>query len=101
MDSGLVLRTPRNDAGAVNSGEKPNTLRILPARPYIHGRLARPCDSAKFNYALHAPIPRRAARPASGLGSRGAAREAEKGGARVQGAVALPAGEDAVLLRQR
>jgi hypothetical protein len=34
-------------SGPVNSGEKPNNLRILTDRPYIHDRLARPFDSAK------------------------------------------------------
>src|SRR6187399_1286571 len=87
--------------GAVNSRENPNNLRILREPPYIHGRLARPDDSARITHALYAPIPRRTARPASGFGSGGPAREAEEGGARVQGAVAVPAGEDAVLLRQR
>ena len=44
----------------------------------------RPHDSAKIlTHALHAPIPRRTARPASGFGSRGPARQAEEGGAGV------------------
>src|ERR1700693_6530047 len=53
------------------------------------------------SHALYAPIPRGTACPASGFGSRGPAREAEAGGQGVQGAVAVPAGKDAVLYRQR
>src|SRR3954465_1279063 len=52
-------------------------------------------------HALHAPIPRRAACQAFGLRSRGQARQAEEGGAGGEGAIAVPAGKDAVLLRQR
>src|SRR5207302_5540470 len=78
---------------AVNSREKPNNLRILPARPYIHDRLATASRlRPKSPHALHAPIPRRTARPASGFGSRGPARQAEEGGAGGQGAVAASAG---------
>ena len=59
-----------------------------------------PC-STKEHHALSAPIPRRAARPAAGLGRGRPAREAAQGGARVEGAVALQQGEVALVLRQR
>src|SRR5689334_13989033 len=52
-------------------------------------------------HALHAPIPRRSARPASGFGSREQARQVEEGRTGVEGAVAVPAGEDAVLHGER
>ena len=54
-----------------------------------------------LTHALHAPVPRRAKGASSGLGSRGQARQASARGARVQGAVAVQQGEDALLLRQR
>ena len=65
-------------------------------------------ESQRFNrrfdpiaHALHAPVPRRAESPASGLGGRGQARQAHALGPRVEGPVAVQQGEDAVLLRQR
>src|SRR5712675_1269864 len=85
----------------VNSREKADNHRILPSHPYIPNRLAPCLDSAKITHALYAPIPRRAARPASGFGSRGQAREIEAGGQGVEGAVAVPAGKIAVVHRQR
>src|SRR5258705_13535470 len=85
----------------VNSRENPNNLRILARRPYTDGGLAAAPDSPRITHALYAPIPRRAARPASGLGGRGQAREVEEGGAGVEGPVAVSAGEDAVVHRQR
>src|SRR3981189_979555 len=85
----------------VNSPDKPDNLRILATRPCIPNRLAPPLDSAKITHALYAPIPRRAARPASGFGSRGQAREIEAGGQGVEGGGAVPAGEIAVVHRER
>ena len=52
-------------------------------------------------HALHARVPRRTARPASGFGSRGPARQAEEGRPGVQGAVAVPAGKVALVHGQR
>src|ERR1700722_14570336 len=66
--------------------------------PYIPSLLALPLAN---HHALYAAISRRAARAASGFGSRGAAREIEKGGAGVEGAVAIQQGEDAVVHGQR
>src|SRR5258708_25649252 len=90
--------------GAVNSREKADYLRISLRPPYIHLRLATAPphrqDSVTFTHALYAPIPRRAARPASGFGSRGQAREAEEGGEDVEGAVAPSTKEAAVVPRQ-
>ena len=63
--------------------------------------LARVPNSAKLIHALHTSISRRTARPPSGLGSRGQAREVEEGRAGVEGAVAVPAGEDALVHGQR
>src|SRR4029079_16667195 len=93
---------PGMTEGAVNSVENPNSLRILRSPPYIHGGLANMLESGLTtqgpnHHALYAPIPRRAARPASGFGSRGPAREVEEGGKGVERAVAVPAGEVALV----
>src|SRR5260370_40063055 len=73
----------------VNSRENPNNLRILANRPCIHDRMATAPDSPKIAYALYASFPRRAARPASGFGSRGPACGVHKGGARAEGTGAM------------
>src|SRR5215475_9745600 len=67
----------------------------LPSRGPMIGETIRP-----RTHALHAPVPRRAESPASGFGSRGAAREAHALRARVQGSVAVQQGEDPVFLRE-
>src|ERR1700733_468697 len=96
-------RVSRNDDGSrpVNSGKNPNNLRILTRPPYIHGRLAAASDSPKITHALYASISRRTACPASGLGSGGPPRQVEEGREGVEGAVAVPAGEVAVVHGQR
>ena len=49
--------TPRNDGGeAVNSGEKPNSLRISRRRPYIHGRLANVLESGPATQGPNSPM---------------------------------------------
>src|SRR5258708_629927 len=101
MDSGLALRAPRNDGAPVNSPDKPNNLRKAVGCPYMPSPLARGADSRTIAHALYAAIPRRSARPASGFGSRGQAREVEAGGARMERAVAVSAREDALLHGQR
>ncbi len=67
--------------------------------------IALSCPRLRANVANHhailGPIPRRAARAASGLGSRGPARETAQGRPRMEGALAVQQGEDAVVLRQR
>src|SRR5262249_14145505 len=103
MDSGLaaVRRPGMTGEGPVNSSDNADNLRILTVDLGIPKPLSSESPHAlKSPHALYAPIPRRAARPASGLGSRGQARQAEEGGAGVEGPVAVPAGEDAVLYRQ-
>src|SRR5258708_22896930 len=60
-----------------------------------------PPTHTKSLNALYAPIPRRTARPASGFGGRGPAREVEEGRARVERPVAVSAGEVAVVHGQR
>src|SRR5882672_2155242 len=92
---------PGMTAAPVNSREKVNNLRILADAAYIHDRLAAAPDSHKIPYALYASIPRRAACPASGFGSRGPAREVEAGRARVERLVAVSTGEVAVVHGQR
>src|SRR3569623_2237639 len=52
-------------------------------------------------HAFHASISRRSARAASGVGSRGQAREVEAGGQGVEGALSVSSGENAVLYGQR
>src|ERR1700730_1750149 len=55
----------------------------------------------RITHAFSAAIPRRAARPASGLGRRRPAREAQEGGTRVEGALALQQGAHALVHGQR
>src|SRR6187200_2013017 len=101
-DSGFDASHRPGTTEPVNSRENPNNSRNSPRPPYIHRRLARASDSGqKSAHALHAPISRRSARPASGFGSRRPAREVEAGGAGVEGAVAVPAGEITIVYRQR
>src|SRR4029450_13990291 len=68
-----------------------------PCCPILKG----PANQQGRLYAVSAPIPRRAARAPSGLGGGGAARAAQKSGARMEGAVALQQGANALVLRQR
>src|SRR5262245_38561237 len=68
-----------------------------PRRPILKG----PANQQGRLHAVSAPIPRRTARAPSGLGGGGAARAAQKGGARMEGAVALQQGANALVLRQR
>src|SRR6266516_942081 len=97
---------PRNDDGwfsaqavreTVDSRDNRAGCAALP-RPAYTGRSG---ESLGPPHALFAPIPRRVARAASGLGGRGPAREAQEGGARVEGTFPLQQGEDALVLRQR
>src|SRR5580704_112690 len=91
----LLTRTP------VNSRGKSKQSKYLRRPPYIHGRLAAASDSPKITHALYASISRRTACPASGFGSGGPPRQIEEGGKGVEGAVAVPAGEVAVVHGQR
>src|SRR5262245_41796818 len=67
-----------------------------PRRPILKG----PANQQGRLYAVSAPIPRRTARAPSGLGGGGAARASQKGGPRMEGAVALQQGANALVLRQ-
>src|SRR4029077_12081960 len=65
--------------------------------PYLRAAAAL---SLPNHHAILAAIPRRAAGAASGIGGRRPPRTAAQGRARMEGAVALQQGEDAVVLRQ-
>src|SRR5258708_910437 len=70
-------------------------------RRLIIGELIRASPEPNpSSHALSATVPRRVARPASGIGSRGQARPAKEGGARVERVVAFQQGADAVILCQ-
>src|SRR5947209_1501954 len=98
---------PRNDDGwfsaqavreTVDSRDNRAGCAALPRAAYTAGSR----ESLGFApHALFAPIPRRVARAASGFGGRGPAREAQEGGARVEGTFPIQQGEDALVLRQR
>jgi len=85
----------------VNSGEKPNSRRISSCSPYIHGRLA---NMLEFGPALKVQITQCALRPNSskscapgfrfGSGGRRVKLKKRTG---VEGAVAVPAGEVALV----
>src|SRR5262245_55799916 len=69
---------------------------------YLYGwSIGLSLGTTNATHALFAAISRRDQSPASGFGSRGQARQAEEGGQGVEGAVAVPAGEDAVIFCQR
>src|SRR5258708_7050515 len=68
---------------------------VLP-RPILKGS-----ESPGPVHALSTSISRRVARAASGFGGRRPAGAAEKGRARMEGALSLQQGEDSLLLRQR
>ena len=87
-------------APTVNSRDKAHLLGELhPIAPRYGLELAqqKPRIAMRFSPEFLEELK---ARP-SGLGGRRAAREAEEGRARVEGAVAVQQGEDAVVLRQR
>src|SRR5205085_4056086 len=107
-----VLRTLRPDPPPQGEGGRSrlwtaatikSALPTLRPTPYMPNPLAgiSGTQSILAPHALHAAVSRRAPRPASRLRGRRQAREAAQAGQGVQGAVAVPAGEDAVLHRQR
>src|SRR5262249_56491610 len=71
--------------------------RRRPARAYT----GRPSESPGRLHALSASIPRRVAYAASGFRGRRPARAAQEGGTRMEGAITLQQGENAVVFRQR
>src|SRR6476619_1776738 len=82
----------------VDNRDNDGGRRRRPRPPYLRAALAL---SFANHHAILAAIPRRAAGAASGLGGRRPPRTAAQGRARMEGAVALQQGEDAVVLRQR
>ena len=92
----------RRASRAVNSGEKANNLRILPRPPYIHDRLARTSYTGTHHPMRFTPQfldDLRARLPVSEVVGRRV--KLKRAGQGVEGAVAVPAGEVAVLHGQR
>src|SRR5262249_24673867 len=87
----------RPPAHPVDNRDNAPPSRQCPARAYT----GRSSESPGSLHALSASFPRRAARAASGFGGRRPARAAQEGGARVEGALALQQGENALVFRQR
>src|SRR5262252_6712688 len=84
-------------AHPVDNRDNPPPSHQRPARAYT----GRSSESLGRLHALSASVPRRVARAASGFGGRRPARAAQEGGARVEGALALQQGENALVFRQR
>src|SRR5207249_3412575 len=80
---------------------RPLPIATDPILPQITGYAGESVSDSGNRHAFLAPVPRRAACPAPGVGGRRPPCEAAQGRAGVEGALAIQQGEDAVVLRQR